>query len=54
MPKKEESMLEEMRAAIARDREKLVRGSPLVESPAQPTAPPPRRARLTRLWPRKR
>jgi hypothetical protein len=45
VPKKEESLIEEMRAAIARDRERLTTGSPVaagtVEEPQREPRPEP-------------
>jgi hypothetical protein len=56
VPKKEESLIEEMRAAIARDRERLTTGSPVaagtVEEPQpepQPEPPTERPSLLDRL-----
>jgi len=55
--KKEESLIDEMRAAIARDREQLGRkGAPVLELPEKEPErhPPPRRSLLARVLGRDR
>jgi len=54
VPKREESLIEEMRAAIARDREQLGRRSaPALQVPAKEPKPepeqPPRRSLVARM-----
>jgi hypothetical protein len=53
VPKKEESLIDEMRAAIAHDREQLGRrGTPVLEVPErapEPEGEPPRKSLLARL-----
>jgi hypothetical protein len=41
VPRKEESLIEEMRAAIARDRERLTSGSPVAAGSAPEERPEP-------------
>jgi hypothetical protein len=41
VPRKEESLIEEMRAAIARDRERLTSGSPVAAGSAEDARPEP-------------
>jgi hypothetical protein len=56
VPRKEESLIDEMRAAIARDRERVTSGSPVAAGSTPPEQPepeveaePPRPSLLDRL-----